>query len=800
MQTTLSSGDRLLHYRLVRKIGEGGMGVVYEAEDDRLKRTVAIKFLLPSISEDAEARERFLREAQAASAMDHPNLCTVHAVEETPDGALLLVMAFYRGQPLTEVLRQGPVDLIRFRSIGTQLATGLHAAHLAGIVHRDIKPANIFLLNSGTVKILDFGLSRVSHMHRLTRQHQVMGTLDYMPPEQLAGGPIDHRADIWALGAVLYEMAVGHSPFRQINHAATIAAISAARYIPLHQARPDLPPGIYHAVERALRLHPHQRHASASELLSLLSHAGTAELTQESTSLNRATLGSNHVLLHSAAQTMIALPHHHPTPHTKRSRLEHASMAVLPMQNVSADPENEYFSDGLTDELISTLGALPGLRVVSRTSVFSFKGKPQNVCEIGKILGVDVVLEGSVRRSGTHIRVTTQLTDAKEGFRIWSERFDREMSSLFELQDELAAAIVTALQKELAPELRHSDLHASTPMQIEAYEAYLKGRYHWEQRTIADIQLAGRYFEQALRLDPTSAPTHAGVADFYSVQGTLGLMPPQEAWKNARASALEAIALDPNLAEGHLALAAVLQFYDWDWTGAREHIIKAISLRPQRGQSYFFYISHLMTQGLLEEALEQTRIGLTYDPLATPLLAAEAMLHTYTGDHDSTILLARTALADSPQYYELYYSLGLAQSLTGRTQEAVATFERGIEQSRMPILLGWLAEAHVQNGNHGKAREVLANLLEMAEAGNPMPVAIAVAAAALGEHDLAFLWLEKAAQMRDMFIAYIAVLPSLGALHEDPRFHHLVNHMKLPHPSTLRRRHEAGKSTLATRF
>ena len=801
MQTAFTSGDQLLHYRLVRKIGEGGMGVVYEAEDQRLSRTVAVKLLQSSVSSDKAARERFLREARAASAIDHPNLCTIHAVEETPDGSLLLVMALYRGQTLAELLRRGPIDLPRLRSIASQAATGIHAAHMAGIVHRDIKPANIFLLPSGTVKILDFGLSRMSHLQQLTAPHTMMGTLAYMPPEQLAGSDVDHRADIWALGVVIYEMAAGHTPFQQSTHTATIAAITSGRYIPLHQARPDLPPSIHAAVDRALQLAANARHTSAAEFLDALleegAHATAPQLTSALTSMPTAIYpgstgnGETQALITHPPAINASAWNTMPGPAKGGS-----SIAVLPLQNVSSDPENEYFSDGLTDELISSLSTLPGLRVVSRTSVFCFKGKPQNVREIGKMLEVDAALEGSVRRSGTRVRVNMQLTDVKHGFLVWSERFDRELANVFELQDELASAVVSALQKEFAPDLRHSGLQHRTPTQIEAYEDYLRGRYHWGQRTVTSIQLAGRYFQQALKHDPTLAAAHAGVADFYSLQGTLGLMSPHKAWQMARSSALDAVALDPALPEAHLALAAVLQFYDWDWEAARQHIVKAIELRPQRGESYFFYVSFLMTQGHLTEALEQAKIGLTYDPLATPLLAAEAMLRVYLGDHDSTILLARSALADSPHYFELYYALGMAQFLTGRTEEAVATFERGLEHSRMPLLLGWLAEAHVRNGNQPKAREVLAQLLQMADEGNALPVAIAVAAASLEQHDLAFVWLEKAAETRDILVSYLSVLPSLKVLHDDPRYQKLLDRMKLAHPSTHRRNHETRPSSI----
>jgi serine/threonine-protein kinase len=801
MPMSLSPGEQLLHYRLIRKIGEGGMGMVYEAEDTRLGRTVAIKLMQPSISENVDLR--FLREAQAASALDHPNLCTIYTVEDAPDGSLLLVMAYYRGQTLAQFLRsRGQVDAARIRDVGRQMAAGLHAAHMAGIVHRDIKPGNIFLLQSGTVKILDFGLSRIAHQRQLTQPHEVMGTLAYMPPEQLAGNSVDHRADIWSLGAVLYEMAAGHPPFRQPSTAATMAAINECRYIPVHQVRPELPKSIVAAVERALRQHPGDRHSSAGEVLQLLEE----EVAGEEAMVTLAPLGgsSRFVNPFASAESIPTSLQMGPVGLSERERASanskkesgFLSMAVLPMRNVSSDAENEYFSDGLTDELISSLGMLPGLRVVSRTSAFSFKGSTRTIREIGEALDVSVILEGSVRRSGVRVRVTTQLTDVRQGMSLWSSRFDREVSDVFELQDELATAVVSALREKLAPNLHLSDLQARTPMQTEAYEDYLKGRYHWNRKTIEDVQLAGRYFERAMKLDPGSAAAHAGVADFYCLQGTLGMMPPHEAWPIARSSALQAIALDPDLPDGHLALASVLQFYDWDWEGARRELVKGIELRPQRGESYYLYLAYLMTQGLLEEALEQARIGLSYDPLSTPLLAAEALLRAYIGDHDDSILLAQSALTSAPHYFELYYALGLAQTLTGRAKEAVLTFERGLEHSRMPVLMGFLAEAHAEDGNADKARSALNEMLELARNGNPMPIPIAVAASALGDTELAFEWLEKAAERRDIFVAYITVFPSLRKLHNDPRYHKLIEQMKLKHPSTHRRRHATGKSQI----
>ncbi|MGA8041962.1 MAG: protein kinase [Terracidiphilus sp.] len=797
MIPAISPGTQILHYRVVRKLGEGGMGIVFEAEDLRLGRTVAIKLLQNLISENAAMRARFLREARAASALDHPNLCTIYAAEETPEGALMLVMACYRGQTLAELLaRSGALEPRSILEIGGQVAAGLHAAHMSGVVHRDIKPGNVFLVQGGGVKILDFGLSRILDETQLTMSRHVMGTLAYMPPEQLDGNQVDHRADIWALGAVLYEMAAGHPPFRHASPAAICAAISRGEYIPLHEVRPNLPLSLMKAVERCLRVQPHARHSSAAELLQLLNQEAVSETAEAPPGHAPApTTGvSSQVRIHPVQTDWISTIQTEPDREDRFGKTMDAgvSIAVLPMRNLSSDPDSEYFSDGLTEELIGALGTIVGLRVVSRTSAFAFRGTTKDIREIGEALQAQVILEGSVRRSGSRVRVNTQLTDARTGFHLWSSpRFDREISDVFELQDEIASSVASALGETVARHLSLSGPVPATPMRSEAYEAYLKGRYHWNRKTIEDIQLAGRYFEQALQLDENSAAAHAGLADYYCLQGSLGLMPPHEAWSLARSSALKAIRLDPQLPEGHIALASVLQFYDWNWEDARQHLVKAIELRPQRGDSYYIYVTYLLIHGLLEEALEQVRIGLSYDPLSAPLLAEEAILRAYMGDHDTSILLAQSALEASPHYFELYYALGIAQTQSGRLHEAVQTFEAGIAKSHMPVLMGWLAEAHMQNGDPGKARLVLSQLLDHEKNGTALPVAIAVAAVSVGEMDLAFKWLEKAAESKDILLSYITVLPSLRQLHDDPRYHRLLQRMNLNHPSTHRRHHAA---------
>ncbi len=795
MIPAISPGDELLHYRIVRKLGAGGMGIVFEAEDLRLGRTVAIKLLQSQISENPEMRARFLREARAASSLDHPNLCTIYTAEETPEGLLLLVMACYRGETLAERLaRSGAIEPRSTLEIGRQVASGLHAAHMSGVVHRDIKPGNVFLVQGGGVKILDFGLSRIHDETQLTLSRQVIGTLAYMPPEQLTGNSVDHRADIWALGAVLYEMVVGHPPFRHATPAAICAAISKGEYTPLHETHPHLPSGLLNAVERCLRVQPQARHSSAADLLQLLNEETIPASAVATIRHLDAPAGSSpsQARIHPVGTDWISTIQSTPDLENGWSNTVDAgvSIAVLPLRNLSLEPDSDYFSDGLTEELIAALETVVGLRVVSRTSAFAFRGTTKDIRDVGEALHAQVILEGSVRRAGSRVRVHTQLTDARTGFHLWSSpRFDRELADVFALQDEIASSVASALGETVAQHIRLSGPEPATPMRSEAYEPYLKGRYHWNRKTIEDIQQAGRYFEQALQLDENSAPAHAGLADYYCLQASLGLMAPHEAWSMARSSALKAVRLDPELPEGHIAMASVLQFYDWNWEDARHHLETAIALRPQRGDSYYIFVTHLLIHGQMKEALDQVRIGLGYDPLSTPLLAEEAILRAYMGDHDSSILLAQSALEVSPHYFELYYALGTAQVHSGRLSQAVRTFEEGISKSRMPVLMGWLADAHVQNGAPEKARLVLDQLLDYERSGTVLPVAIAVAAASLGEKDLAFTWLDKAAERRDILLSYITVLPGLRQLQDDPRYHRLLQRMNLKHPSTHRSSH-----------
>ena len=504
---------RVLHYEVQEKIGAGGMGVVHKALDTKLKRTVALKFLSGGLAADPEQRQRFIREAMAASSLDHPNICTIYEINEAEDGQLFLAMAYYPGETLSQMLRGGPLSLERTLDIAIQVARALERAHQHGVTHRDIKPANI-MFTKGMVKVLDFGLAKLADDAGLTREGEAMGTVRYMSPEQATGKFVDPRTDIWAMGAVFYEMLTGVAPFVGATSQGVLHAILTQAVTPIAPQFTNVPPEVDWIIAKALAKNTKDRYAQISEMLADL------EAIRE------------HRQPSSASGSSVSKP------------LDAAAMAVLPFENLSGDKENEYFSDGLTEEVINALSQVKGLRVVSRTSSFEFKGKAQDIRKIGEVLKVQSLLEGSVRSIGNRLRVTAQLTDVATGYHVWSHRYDREVSDVFEIQDQISAAIVEALKLALPLRTEHSPAsHAETNM--EAYQMCLKGRFYWNKKTPAGLEKAQEFFESALEEDPDCALAYSGLADTYTLMAGYGLAPPCEMWPKAKAAALKAIAANP---------------------------------------------------------------------------------------------------------------------------------------------------------------------------------------------------------------------------------------------------------------
>ena len=572
---TLSSGTQLGPYEIVSQLGAGGMGVVYEARDPRLKRTVAIKLLPPDLTKDATAKQRFLQEAQAASALDHPNICTIHEINETDDGQLYLVMAHYEGETLKERIEKGPLGLDDAIDIATQVGTGLAEAHGAGIVHRDIKPANLLVTKSGVVKILDFGLAKLAGTEGVTQTGTTVGTVAYMSPEQARGQEVDHRTDIWSLGVVLYEMLAGTPPFQGEN----LLSISNAI---LEREQPSLTGSSSSAqsvVTRALQKDRTRRHQAVTELLGALGELQSSP----------------------AAPTVVAA-----------AQPDVPSIAVLPFADMSAKKDQDYFCEGMAEEIIGSLTEVEGLRVASRTSTFSATSKNLDIAEIGKRLNVSTVLEGSVRSAGNRARIAVQLTSVRDGFQLWAQRFDRDLDDIFAIQDEIARSVTQKLNVTLRAHAEGSGPRVPTN-NIDAYTAYLKGRKCLRQR---GPKQALWHYQTAVDLDPMFAVAHAGMADVYAYLGDLGFIGTQEAARRTMESVERALELDPTLGEAHLTMAWTQMGHSWDWQRAEQHFRRGLDLNPESSDAhsrYGCFLAWIHTR--VEEGAAEAKRGTALDPL-----------------------------------------------------------------------------------------------------------------------------------------------------------------------------------------
>jgi serine/threonine protein kinase len=487
-------GKTVSHYKILEEIGRGGMGVVYKAKDTKLKRTVALKFLPPELIRDPEAKERFIHEAQAASALDHPNIGTIYEIDETADGQTFIVMAYYEGETLKEKLEKGAIDFEEAYDIVILIASGLAEAHEKGIVHRDIKPSNVLITERGRVEIIDFGLAKLAEQTKITREGTTLGTVAYMSPEQTRGKEVDHRTDIWSLGVILYETVIGQKPFKGDYDQAVIYSILNEEPTDIRKLRSDAPAAIEKIIKKALAKSPEKRYQKIEEFVADL------RLVRE-----------KHVKKASAEQPFSG---------------KH-SIAVLPFVDMSPKKDQEYFCDGLSEELINALTHIKKLRVAARTSAFSFKGEKYDVREIGDKLNVDTVLEGSIRKAGERLRITAQLVSATDGYHLWSEKYDRNMEDIFAIQDEISLAIVDKLKIELLGDEAALLVKRGTD-DLEAYDLYIKGRFFWEQRG-KGIGKAVECFKRAVARDPNYAQAYAGLADSYNLLAFYGFMPSRDA-------------------------------------------------------------------------------------------------------------------------------------------------------------------------------------------------------------------------------------------------------------------------------
>ena len=763
----LAAGTQLGPYTILAAIGSGGMGDVYRARDPKLGRDVAIKVLGDAMARDPEGLARFTREAHAVAALNHPHIVTIFSTEEA-DGVRFMTMELVEGRTLDQLIPSGGVSLAQFFDIAIALADALSAAHRKHLTHRDLKPANVMVSDDGRVKVLDFGLARSAEpdpefvaadetRRQLTKAGTVLGTMPYMSPEQIEAKLLDPRTDIFSLGVMLYEMATGARPFAGDSSPALMSSILRDQAKPVVERRPDIPGDVSRLIDRCLEKQPRDRLQTATALVAELK---ALRRTWES-------------------GTGWTKPASDVTPHPAQHV---ASIAVLSFSDMSAAQDQDWFCDGIAEEILNALTPLKGLRVAARTSAFSFKGKGADLRTIGEKLDVTTVLEGSVRRAGDRVRITVQLSEVANGFQLWSERYDRELRDIFDVQDEIAKAIAERLRVTLAGG-KDDRLVEQATTNIDAYQLYLKGRALLGRRGVS-IPPALDLFRKAVELDPGYSLAWGGIADAFTGLAITGSVRGSESKPQAMAAATRAIELDPASAAGHAALACATLVYENNRAMARQEFERALELNPKYvlGRSWYAVFYLQWARGEIAQGIAEARRALDDDPLSAYLMMLLACSLCTAGRLDEAIETARRAVQQDPASFIARWILGVSQGTAGRFEEAVATLESAAGMSgRHSRALSSLAGVFGRWGKPSEAGALHRELTDRASRAYVPFTYLAVTAEAAGEHEEAMTFARRAWDEREpTFILHARHFPEYRTLHADSRFAAILREMNEP--------------------
>ncbi len=788
----LTPGTRLGSYEILSPLGAGGMGEVYRARDLRLERDVAIKVLPEQFAQDADALIRFEREAKAVAALSHSNILSIHDVGDA-NGVRFAVMELLEGQTLRRRLSQSAIPWRKASEIGVSIADAITAAHAKGIVHRDLKPENIFLTSDGRVKVLDFGLARVTRPGSAvnatdlvdaetqlanTTPGIVVGTMGYMSPEQLRGEPVDGRSDIFSLGCVLYEMVSGQKVFARKTAAESISAVLNEEPAELAGSGKQVPPDFDRIVAHCVEKKPEQRFQAARDVaFALRTIASTSGVFQPVAQrpkprFHRATW----IALAGVALLAVAALLWFWTQRSTAIR----SIAVLPFVNVGGDPNTDYLSDGITESIINSLAQLPNLSVMSRSSVFRYKRPDVDPQAAGRDLKVEAVLMGRVAKRGGQLSVSADLVDTRTNHQIWGEQYNRKLTDVMAIQEGIAQEISDKLRMRLSGEDKKRLTKRPTE-NAEAYGLYLKGRYQWNKQTLDGMETGINFFKQAIEQDPRYGLAYAGLADAYALLADYNVLPAREVMPSAKTAAMKALEIDDTIAEAHASLGWAKLTLDWDWPGTETEFKRSLELNPNYATAHQWYADYLTVMSRPDAAQASMKRAQQLEPASLPINVALASTLYYTHQNDQAIDQCRRAIVMDPQFVAGHVFLGRAYEQKGSYAEAIAELKQALQLSGGDSNeLAALGQAYAQSGDRVEAQKILRELNVRSTQTYVQPMWIAVIHAALGDKDEAFQWLRKAVGDRSVWLIYLNVDPIFDSLRSDARFADVVRQVGVP--------------------